>query len=163
MELLREYILSIASASVISGILTTLLDKKGSAGTMGKMFCGVFLAITLIRPLGDISFDSITDWLNTYSVEGGVLVNEGEEITSASTQSIIKTNCEAYILDKGADMGLKLTAQVKLDPKSPYAPVSVMIFGDIPPYKKATLEDILIQDLAIAKEQIQWQKRFRMF
>ena len=62
MEVIREYILSVTAASIISGILTVLLDKKGTAGAMGKMFCGVFLAITLIRPLGDlISVDDPTE------------------------------------------------------------------------------------------------------
>ena len=125
MGLLREYILSIASASVITGILTALLDKKGTAGTLGKMFCGIFLAITMVRPLANLSFDSVTDWMDNYWEEGTFLAGEGEALTSASTQAIIKSRCEAYIQDKGADLGLELTAEVSLDSQSPYAPVEV--------------------------------------
>lgn len=157
MVLLREYILSIASASIITGILTALLDKKGTAGTLGKVLCGIFLAITLIRPLGTFSFDSITDWIDTYSDEASFWATEGEAMASAAIQSDIKLNCEAYIQDEGARMGLDLNAFVDLDSQAPFAPVSVTIYGIVPPYKKADLEAIIVRDFSIPKEQIQWK------
>ena len=149
--------MSIASASIITGILSALLDKKGTPGSIGKMFCGIFLAITMIRPLADISFDAVTDWINSYEVEAGFIVSEGEALTSVSTQSIIKSRCEAYIQDKGREMDLELTAQISLDDHCPYAPVSVTVTGPVPPHKKTILENRIIQDLAIPKEQIQWK------
>lgn len=157
MEVIREYILSVTAASMISGILTVLLDKKGTAGAMGKMFCGVFLAITLIRPLGELSFDSVTDWLTEYERQGNQYAVEGEALKNDSVREIIKSRCEAYIQDVGADMKLTLRAQVRLDTQSPYAPVSVTIFGVVPPYNKAVLEEMLERDFAVAKEQIQWK------
>ena len=112
MEVIREYILSVTAASMISGILTVLLDKKGTAGAMGKMFCGVFLAITLIRPLGELSFDSVTDWLTEYERQGNQYAVEGEALKNDSVREIIKSRCEAYIQDVGADMKLTLKQEV---------------------------------------------------
>lgn len=154
---IREYIFSVASAAVICGILNPLMEKKGSAGSLGKLFCGVFLAITLIRPFTDISFGALTDWLDESNAEASAVVMDGEQTLNDSMREVIKNKCEAYILDKAASLGVDVQAEVGLDPEKPYAPVSVIVVGSVAPYKKAALEDILTQDLGIPKEQIQWK------
>ena len=156
MEDLREYVFSIVCACFICSIITILLDKKGTIGNLGKMFCGVFLAITMIRPLGTLSFDAISDWLDRSSLEASDIVEEGTQNRNTSNQAIIKQNTEAYIQDKGKEIGLEIHAEITLDSDYPFEPVCVVISGSAAPYKRTVLNNILVKDLAISKEKIRW-------
>lgn len=156
MTAIREYILSVIAAALVSGVLSALLDKKGMPGTMGKIFCGIFLSITLISPLTDLSFASLTDWIEAGTAEGEYLAAEGENISASRIQANIKTECEAYIQDKARELGLDVAAQVNLERSPPYAPESVTILGTAAPYSKTSLCDIIEENLAIPRENIQW-------
>lgn len=157
MGALREYILSITAAAVISSVLSALLDQKGMPGTMGKLFCGVFLSIALIRPLADLSFDSVTDWIDSVSVEGVNIAAQGEKETTEQIRSGIKARCEAYIQDKAGDMGIEIAAEVILSDIAPYPPEAVKLEGTAAPYNRALLLDVIEKDLAVSREKIQWK------
>ena len=157
MAAIREYILSIISAAVISGILYGVLDSKGLPGSFGKLFCGIFLSIVLINPLTNLSFDGVTDWIESCGAEGERYVSDGEKMSAERMRENISAQCEAYILDKAARMGLDVEVRVALSCTAPYPPESVTIHGAAPPYGRSALNDVISEDLAVQKENIQWK------
>lgn len=156
MDGIRTYILSITAAAIISGILSSILGKKGTIGTVGTMLCGIFLSIAVVRPLAKIQVGDWSDWLNQLSLDAGYAVSDGEKIASDAMAAIIKSEAEAYILDKAASMELSLEVSVTVNNEQLPTPESVLIRGPVSPHEKNTLAQIIAQDLGIAKENQQW-------
>lgn len=156
MDWIRQYILSITAAAIISGILSGILGKKGTIGTIGSMLCGLFLSIAIIRPIAKIELSSWSDWLQDLTLDAGSYVSEGENIASDAAADIIKAQSEAYILDKAASLGLTLEVSVTVGGEELPVPESVTIRGAVSPYHRSRLETVIAEDLGIAKENQRW-------
>lgn len=154
MEGLRGYILSVISAAFVLAILNTLVDKKGSAGMLLRLIGGLFLTFTLISPVIDLDFTGIFDYLEEFSESGSDAAVSGELMAREEYRTIIKDKLEAYILDKAKDLGLDLTVEVTLGDDD--VPEEVIIRGVASPYGKARLQQMITQDLGIAKENQLW-------
>ena len=68
--------------------------------------------------------------------------------------NIIKSRVQAYILDKADSFGTSLEVEVILD--QDHIPVSVELQGNISPYARAQLTEIIEEDLGIPKEHQLW-------
>lgn len=156
MEGLREYILSIIATAVICSIATCLLGSKGTAASVAKMLTGIILVIAVVRPLADLRFDSWEIWNAEINRAAADAARDGEEMAYAEVADIIKTNLEAYILDKAEAMNADLAVEVMLDDASIPQPDFVRISGSISPYAKQKLSQIIEDELAIAKENQLW-------
>lgn len=156
MEALREYILSIIASAVICSIATCLLGTKGTAASIGKMLTGIILVIALIRPLANLQFDSWEIWNQEIRTSAEAAAEDGEQIAYTQTADIIKTNVEAYILDKAAELNAAISVEIKLDHASIPQPESVTIGGTVSPYTRQKLSQIIEDELAIAKENQLW-------
>ena len=71
-------------------------------------------------------------------------------------RQIIKTETEAYILDKAAQFDLQLDVQVALTDDVMPVPESVQLTGSVSPYVKSRLQILISNDLGIPKEQQLW-------
>ncbi len=156
MEGLQQYLLSVTGAAMICGVVLRLLPQKGTAATMGKMLAGIFLAFTVIRPLGAFQIGKLEDFTADLQAEAADAVAAGQADTVSSLQSIIKDQCEAYILDKAHDLGLQLTVEITLSSDDLPVPVAVRLQGNAGPYARSRLETILQDDLGISKEHQVW-------
>ncbi len=156
MGAIQQYLLSVTGAALICGVVLRLLPQKGTAATMGKMLAGIFLAFTVIRPLGHIQLNTLEGFTADLQAEAAQAVQAGQLETYSSLHSIIKDKCEAYILDKASDLGMELTVTLTLSDDALPVPVAVRLQGKAGPYGKARLERILQEDLGISKEQQLW-------
>ncbi len=156
MEGIRAYLLSVTTAALICGIAMRLLSQKGTASNIGKMVCGIFLALAVISPFAKLQLGQLDDLTNQFELEASQAVADGTEQTKNTLQEIIKTRTEAYILDKASLYGAQLSVQVELTQDSIPVPVSVRISGAVSPYAKMQLQTILQKDLGIAKEKQIW-------
>lgn len=156
MEELKAYLISVTAASVICGILNALAGKKGSVTSIIKLLTGLFLALTVIRPVVKISFDEFDQYMDAVSVEANAAVSDGENMASQELASIIKAKAEAYILDKAASLGVDLEVDVILSNTAPPMPVEVVLAGAVSPYAKVQISTMIAEDLGISKEAQQW-------
>jgi hypothetical protein len=69
---------------------------------------------------------------------------------------LIKQETEAYILDKAQSLGCALEADVTVGEGLYPVPESVLICGSISNQNRKLLEDILVKELGISKENQQW-------
>ena len=156
MEGLRQYILSVCVAAMICGILINLAPK-GACSSVLKIICGVFLAVSVLRPVLGLDFDAWIESVSTmYTSDGDAAVAFGRETGREALSQRIKNETEAYILDKAACLGADILAEVVLNTSDPPLPVAVTLHGDISPYAKQMLENIITEDLGIAKENQRW-------
>ena len=69
---------------------------------------------------------------------------------------IIKMQTEAYISNKAESMGADIDVVVQLSEQEPIVPISVSITGDVSPYIKSRLQQIISNDIGLCEEALQW-------
>lgn len=155
MDALRQYILSVTAAALICGILSGLV-QNGAAKEILRLLCGLFLTIVVIRPLIGLDLEKLTDWSLDRVPEGESMAALGENMARQAAAEIIKSETEAYILDKAAALNASLTVEVTVSGDDTPLPVAVTLRGEIAPNARQQLEHILQTELGIAKEDQQW-------
>lgn len=152
---LRGYLFSIVTAAVICGLIGALAKDSGT-GPLMRLLCGIFLAVTVLRPLAQLDLERWMDTALPYRQQAQHYTAQGEEITRRAKAELIKEKTQAYILDKAKTLHAQLTVQVVLRETGEPLPQTVILTGRVSPYAKEQLQRIMEEDLGIAKEQQQW-------
>lgn len=150
---MKQYILTVVAAAILVSILQSLAGQ-GAMGSMVKLIGGIFMALTVISPLVKMELPDPVQWFSVLSAEGASAAAEGNAMANDATRSIIKTQVEAYILDKAASYDASLSVETVLDETG--VPVMVTLTGAISPYAKARMARMLEDDLGLGKEAQQW-------
>ncbi len=156
MDGIRKYLFSVICAAVICSIVNTLSGKKTATGAIIRLISGLFMALTLIAPLVEIRLADYGDYFKNFSVDADTAVTFGESAASDELRAIIKSQTEAYILDKADSMDAAIDVEVTLNDEYPPVPCGVRITGSISPYSKETLSQFIANDLGISKEDQVW-------
>ncbi len=153
---MKAYLVSILAAAIISGIITKLMDGKGTQGTVAKLIAGLFLSFAIISPLKNIRIEGLSVLTESFESDAQLAVENGQSLTSTAIGQRIKQSCEAYILDKARQLDADLEVSVTLDDSSVPVPVAVVLKGNVSPNTKRTLEAIIADNLGIPKEAHTW-------
>lgn len=152
---LREYLLNVVAAAFLCGILSGLFPE-GSGKKLLRLACGVFLTIVVLRPVVGLNPDFLTESMLSLQMDGEGFSAQGDKMGDEALRGLIKQEAEAYILDKAAELNASIQAEVELSQQSPPVPLSVTISGTVSPYARTQLEQMLLADLGIAKENQVW-------
>ena len=152
---MKQYILSIVVAGIICAIVDLFLDKKTTVGKLLKMLTGILMSVTILNPITQISFKNIGNYLNSISLDASGYVEQGKLSAHSEISSIIKTQTEAYILDKAKSMDLDVTVEVELDDNNS-VPCGVTIIGVISPYAKGLMASYIEETVGITRENQKW-------
>lgn len=156
MEDIRAYIFSITAAAIICGCLTNLLGSKGAASAVTRLIAGAFLAVTVLPPVGTLALDNLQEYWNTFGQDASDAVNTGIQQSHNAATEIIKSQTEAYILDKAAQLEAAIDVIVTLSDDELPAPVAVQLSGSVSPYAKVQLQSMIANDLGIPEENQIW-------
>lgn len=152
MEALRQYILSVVAAALLCGLVTGVMPS-GRAKQIIRMVCGLFLAYTVLQGLTGMEW-RMPHWTDLAADDARQAAALGESIGEEARAKIISEQTRAYILDKAADLGLALEAEVTLN--EGLVPRSVTIRGQAAPYERRQLQSTIALELGIPKEKQQW-------
>jgi len=156
MDGVKSYVLRIIAAAIICAVVRGLLNEKTTTGQVANLLCGIFMAVTVIAPLANISFQNITCYLDDISVSADAYVEDGKTLAQDSISEIIITKTNAYILDKAKSMGLQIEVEVELDADNNTVPCGITIHGAVSPYAREELGAYIEENLGIAKEFQKW-------
>ena len=156
MERLKTYILCICAAAVLVGILTEFTNPKSGPGTLLRVISGIFLSLQLMSALTDVKPEYWTDYFDNLMRTGETFSSNGAADSSGQLEEIIKDRTRTYILDKAEIYQGNLSVEVELDDGEIPVPVSVSVTGNISPYGKKILQQIIATDLNIPKERQIW-------
>lgn len=153
MEGLREYLLRLLWAALVCGVVNR--TAKGSVcAPVIRLLCGVFLTVVLVQPLGSFSFDAPLQWTQGLETAAADAVRQGSREAQAQKEAIIKTRLEAYIVEKAAQAGASVTADITLGGDG--LPRAVTVTGALSPAAKGRLKRMLTQELGIPEVRQQW-------
>ena len=156
MSNVAQYLLTVIAAAVISGIVMRIMDDKSVFHPIIKLLTGLFLTVTAISPVLNLHFDDLSSYFSDLESEASSIVSEGKEIAAHATGSIIKSQVEAYILDKAASLNLNIDVEVVLSETEPVYPAFIQFNGSVSPYGKQCMEQIVSDELGIPKENQKW-------
>lgn len=156
MNSVGAYILRLTAAAVICGLISGIVGTKGTLASVVKLITGLFLCFSVISPVLKVNVGNLTGYLEDLQVSGDEIVAEGEIEAKKELETIIKSKTEAYILDKAASYGAEVAVEVSVDTSQMPVPDAVRVSGQISPYGKKQLQQIIANDLGIALEAQIW-------
>lgn len=146
--------ITVISAATISTLIVRISEKQGSNASVIRVLTGIFLAVCVVSPVMQISFDPITDFFKDVRTEADSLTEQAAADLNSEKETIIKQTLEAYILDKAESLGL--TLRVSLELNEEMAPEYVSLSGNASPYGKRQLQTYISDTLGIPKEAQMW-------
>lgn len=156
MDDIRQYLLSVVSAAVISALAINVIGKKGIYASVVKLLAGLFLSITVISPWAKLQIGDLSSYLDNLELDAADVIAKGEYMAADAAGTIIKDQLEAYILDKASAIGIQVKVEVVLTDTDPPVPCSVTISGAASPYAKQRLQQMIADELGIPKENQSW-------
>lgn len=146
----KGWVLDILTVAMVCRLLLLLLPKK----ELAELVCGVALTVVLLQPLTGLRSEDFPDIRQYLPESPEALLAAGTETAGAAKSAYITQQYEAYILDKAKAMGADIQPRIRIDGEG--LPVSACIRGDMDPQIQKQLEQILIRDMGITKENQQW-------
>lgn len=151
-----SYLMRIVAAAIICAIVTRLTGSRGTLSAVVRMIAGVFLTLSVAAPFLSLSLTGWEDLRLDLSVDASLAADAGYRQTKEAISKGIKQRCEAYILDKAKALNAELTVEVTLTDDDLPVPQSVRLKGEISPYAKTQLMQMIATDLGIEKEKQLW-------
>ena len=150
---IKAYLISICAAAVCCGIITKLVNQKGSSGALIKFLCGIFMLVTFLSPAISLPIFDLQLYLNQLSYEAERISAEGEASVKKETDRVMQQQIQAYILEKASTLGAEVDVQVTVKDGIPCA---VTVSGAVSPYTKNRLSDYIEDQLGISTEDQLW-------
>lgn len=155
MDGLKNYLIAVCSAAILSAILKQLIGKsKMSSGTV-NLLSGLFVAICIISPWKDFSLQDLEIYNPLHTQLGQSYVETGKRITQNQIDAIISEKIESYILEKANQLGVQVEVSVELAEDS--IPFKSIVSGRLSPEEKKTLSAFLEKEIGIQKEMQIWK------
>lgn len=153
MEAWKGYILDILVVSITASIFLQILPDSGKKELL-HLLCGILLTVVILMPLSDIRLNDFLDLSQYLPESSDDLLKRGTETAENVKRQYITDRCEAYILDKAKALGAEILPIVQVD--KTFLPVYAEIRGDPEPQVQKQLEQMLVLDLGITKENQRW-------
>jgi hypothetical protein len=154
MDGIGQYIMGAGAAAVICALVMGLFPKKDGISGVTRMLCGAMMTMTLLSPIGKSSLEDLAGLSSAMDREAAASVEEGKDLAKRELETVIKSRCEAYILDKAKELGVQISVSITLDDAG--LPAGAQISGRLSPYARAELKRILEEDLLIGEAAQKW-------
>lgn len=157
MNAMKQYLLRVTATGLLVSLVLALLPK--GRGKKVAQICGsLLIVLAVLSPLVKINpadlargfvaaVLDIPDETRDFSEQGALWLSER-----------IKSQCEAYVLDKAAEHGIAVDVEIRLeetDGTYPY-PKSAVIRGQYNEEERQSLQNILEETLGIPPERQEW-------
>ena len=159
MDSIRQYIVSIISASIVCAVLKTLLGKSAYSRIV-QILCGTFLVFTFLAPLKHID---LQDAILSFQWDGNIsedAIQRGEDMSRKAIADIISSEVASYVVEKAASFGAEVHVEVTVSDEEIPAPVGIDIIGRLSPYIRSQLEEIISEDIGLTREDMRWNGQY---
>ena len=140
MEQLRTWLLGVVFAAFATGLANELVPK-GRERALVRMVGGALMVLALLRPLGSISWETISIPVMNFADQAENYREEQKNTLSA----IIADRLESYIWDKATELGIACSVHVEMacDESAVPAPETVAVGARYDPVLAAWLEEVV--------------------
>lgn len=157
MQSIQRYLFSLVCAALLCALALSLLPKGAVRRVVG-IGCALLLAVAALSPLAALDAQSIASALSRVRMDAEAARTGVTVQNRALVCAIIKQKTEAYILDKAAQLGLDIRAEVTVTDSGAYPfPSAVTLTGYAAPQQKQALSQCIAEELAIGEEAQTWR------
>lgn len=145
---------------ICAAVLCALVGSLGDGGTgrgVRRLTAGLFLALTVLSPLGNVDLPDFD--LSRLEADADAAVRAGTDQARAAENAIITEALEAYIWNKAVELGLELQVRVTLDEAG--MPRTVELTGMASPLEREELGSSIARELGIGKEAQIWTAMYQ--
>ena len=153
---LKEYLFPIIIAAIFCSIIKSISFQSQTLKVILHSLCGIFMTLTMFAPILNFSFKPIIDYFEGISIDASYAVENGSLSANSTLQDSIMDRCAEYILDKASEMKADISVEVLVSNDDIPKPYAVIIDGNISPYAKSKLVQIIRDDLGISEENQTW-------
>ncbi len=152
MELIRTWILTVTVSALLIAVAEALMPE-GAVKRVGKLTGGLILILGILQPLAAMDAQALYDMVNSLPT-GAIRQESFREAAEDPMKEIIERELGAYIVDKGAELGLACTAQVLCAAGEAGVPTPqrVTVSGSLSQSQKERLSQRIAEDLGIPRE-----------
>ena len=152
-DALRTWLTSVIMVAMLLSLVQVLIPK-GSVQQIASFTGGLILMLALLCPLLGVEFSEVLPDLQRYQAEIYQRWEELEAVEVGYWEESIAEKTQAYISDKGAQMGWEGTVRVTVEnsPEGVPVPTRAELTG---PHCEA-LEQMLVRELGIPVERQVW-------
>lgn len=146
MSILKDWLLSVTAAA-LAVALAQAVTPEGTVKKIGALVGGMVLLLVMVKPVLAINPEELADLTADYIPQGAGEISQGEQMM----KSLIAQKTSAYIVDKGAALGVACEAEVTVQADESGWPVpwSAEITGPFTPEQHAALSKALEEELGI--------------
>lgn len=155
MEAVRQYIISLISASVVCAILKGILSK-GATSKIVDALCGIFLLFTLLDPIKEMDLPDNAESFRWDKHTVQEAIDKGEEMTQNALADIISSKIASYVEEKADALGAEVRAEVLLTAEEIPAPFGIELEGNVGPYVRTQLEAYISENFGLEGEDVRW-------
>ena len=156
MEALGQWLLSVSAAALLVSVVQALIPE-GGLRRAAVFTGGLLLLAVLLRPVVELDLSGFSAGLDHWTEQVEQRQTELEAAQSDALAAGIVERTASYISDKGAALGLTVTAEVETQAGEDGVPIpfSATITG---PWS-AELSALIAQDLGIPAERQTWKEQ----
>ena len=155
MDGLKNYLIAVCSAAILSAIIKQLIGKSKMSSVTVNLLSGLFVAICIISPWKDFSLQDLEIYNPLHTQSGQSYVETGKRITQNQIDAIITEKVESYILEKTNQLHLQVEVRVELAEDG--VPFKSIVSGKLSPEEKKTLSAFLEKEIGVQKEMQIWK------
>ena len=155
-ELLREWIMGLCAASVITACAQSIVPG-GAVKKVLRLICGIVLTMVLISPLTGPNQADYAFSLASYRDRVAALTEELSETEKRLDRMYIEERCAAYILDEAHALGLEGRVEVSAKWRDDcWVPWELWLSMTGPEEQRLRLTAQITAELGIAAERQHW-------
>ena len=156
MESLGRWLLSVSAAALLVSVVQTLIPEGGMR--RAAVFTGgLLLLAVLLRPVVEVDLSSISESLADWTEQVEQRQSELEQTQTDALAAGIAERAATYISDKGAALGLTVTAAVETRAGDDGIPVPYAAVIEGP--RSEALAASIAADLGIPAERQTWKEQ----
>lgn len=153
MQGIGSYVLQLCAGAFLIGILHLISGDNSQI----KGICSLFLIFLALSPVRKIELDFVWELTDEIEQEAESITQQAQEETLRQIRTGIISRTQAYILDEAESLGADIQVVSLSLEDDGFIPVRVELQGDISPYDRMLLSDLLEEDLGIGKEGQIWK------
>lgn len=150
---LYQYVLGVITTAFVCAVLSAITENC-SAKRIMRFLSGLVITLNVLMPLKQVHFDVFPSLKVNYTETSHHWVSDGLEMVQISKAQFIKGKVESYILDKAQKLNADIAVEIDLD--MDLIPIGVTLRGEVSPYAKGQLSEVLNTELGITKENQIW-------
>ena len=152
---MKTYIFSILAVAIVCGFFNKCVSNKANASVI-RLATGIVMALVILQPFREYNFMDLDELVFDVKDQALAVQMTANAERKTALSELIKKETEAYILKQAQVFNANISVEIIISDDAMPVPEYVRISGQIAPYAKKQLINIIERELGVAEENQLW-------